>query len=495
MAQITIHTTPTSYRVRTTPSLHLPHTTLNLYRHISPFSELKWDNQARRMVVKRRYVYRDEDTGMLFMPRYDLPRFTALLEKQDISYVTREVPLCHGKAVDIPIQSWYKPRDKTQEDALESILHGVKQMRGLSLQPGTGKTALSLVSSAMMGRRFLIKTPILLKQWEKSIHKFLDLDPDDVYIVSGSASLARLISEIDQTIFPKVILAATQTLNLYANREPPYHIFPRMEEFLDILDVGIVISDEVHMFFHMNLILDMLLNPSIMIPMSATFEVTDKQIEPIFNGHFPPSIRFGEDRYERYVIVSSYTFDIPMNKIPKTQYRTFMGYNHTLYEKDLLKKRMVLDKIIDDVYYPILEMEYFQYAIEGERLLIICARKEMCTYLLKRIRKDYPDKKSAVFFGKTDESVKSENDIIIATVKSAGVGFDVENLITTFVTVAADSPPLNKQMLGRLRKVKNRNPRLAYVSCRTIESHRNYTMTRRRIFPSLAKEFSQHHLG
>lgn len=494
MPTVTVHTTPTSYRLVTTHSLYIPNTPINLYHHLRPFNELKWDYQQKRMVPKKHYYFRNEDDGMTFIPRYDLPRFVNMVESRGGRVKTREVPLEWGKKIDIPLADWYKPRDQTQVDALDYAVHNDNPMRCLALQPGCGKTSIGIVSSSRIGRRVLIKTPILVNQWIGAIKKFTKLEDDDIYVISGSASLARLISEIDKTIFPKIILAAVQTMRAYAQRDAPYHIFPRIEDFCNLCDIGIVVSDEVHLFFHTGLMLDMMLNPRVMIPMSATYEVTDRQIEPIFNGHFPPNLRFGEDRYERYVIVTSYTFDIPSNKIAKSQYRTFSGYNHTLYEKDLLKKKPVIDRIIRDVYYPILEMEYFSYAQPGERLLIICARTEMCAYMVKILKRDYPDKKVALFIAGTPESVKSENDIIVSTVKSAGVGFDVPNLITTFVTVAADSPPLNKQLLGRLRKVEGRDPRLAYVTCRQLESHRKYTQTRRMVFPPLAKEFHAHHL-
>ena len=102
----------------------------------------------------------------------------------------------------------------------------------------------------------------------------------------------------------------------------------------------------------------------------------------------------------------------------------------------------------------------------------------------------FPDKIINEFFSGSPESVKTDSDIVISTVKSAGVGFDMPDLITTFVTVAADSPPLNKQMLGRLREIAGRSPRLAYASCLAVESHVKYKDTRERIFPGLSKSFS-----
>lgn len=358
----------------------------------------------------------------------------------------------------------------------------------------THNTATSLVAAAAIGRRFLIKTPILLNQWLGSVQKFLSVKEDEIYIISGSGSIIKLLQEIDKTIFPKVILASLQTLRDYANDVDIYRHIPPMTEFIERINVGVVIEDEVHMHFHAALLTDMVMTPKVLIPMSATFEVTSKDVHPIFEGHFPSEIRFGEDQYDRYVHVSSYSYTLPLHQIAKSQYRTGHGYMHAEFEKDMLKKRTVLDRIMDEVYMPILYAEYFNYAKPGEKLLIICSRTEMCAYIMKYLRKKFPDKKIDMFISGSKESVKTDNDIVVSTVKSSGVGFDMPNLITTFVTVAADSPPLNKQLLGRLRELNGREPRLAYASCLTITSHVKYMNTRRRIFPSLAKEFAHYAL-
>ena len=495
MGRVVIGVTPFSYRVHMQPDFYLRSAHISIRHFLRPFTEMAWDYMAKRMVESKTYRWYDEATGIMYLPRYDLPRFENFLTSAGIEYRLHEIPCCSGAPIDFKTPDWYAPRNDLQIGAIDSIVNGTDPMRGLALQPGAGKSSVSLVAASRLGRRFMIKTPILLAQWEGVVNKFLIVEPDDVYVCSGSASIARLISDCDKTIHPKVILASSQTLLPYAKRLPPYDVFPPFTEFLNRINCGTVITDEAHLFFHSNMIIDMQLNPAVAIPMSATFEVTSKTLEPIYNGVYPPRIRWGEDKYERYVIVTSYTFDIPIAKIPKNEYRTFKGYNHTLYESDLLKKKPLLNRIIKDVYYPILQNEYFDYALPGEKLLIICARTEMCAYLTKMLTKDFPNKKVAMFIGGTPESVKRENDIIIATVKSSGVGFDVENLITTFVTVAADSPPLNKQLLGRLRKIKDRRPRLAYASSRSIESHRKYNQTRRLIFPALALKFDQHHLG
>lgn len=354
----------------------------------------------------------------------------------------------------------------------------------------THNTCVSLVSAAKLGRRTLIKTPILINQWVGAIKKWLCINDDEIYIISGASSILKLMEEIDKTLHPKIILASLQTLREYASGSEHYALCPPMDEFCDRLDIGTVISDEVHMHFHAALMTDMLLNPKVMIPMSATFEVTSKTIEPIFEGHFPSEYRFGEDRYKKYVDVSSYTFNISLARLPKSKFKAAKGYNHILYEDFLLKNRDVFNEVFDNVYMPILYADYINYALPHEKLLIICSTKNMCLELKKKLQKVFPDKIINEFFSGSPESVKTDSDIVISTVKSAGVGFDMPDLITTFVTVAADSPPLNKQMLGRLREIAGRSPRLAYASCLAVESHVKYKDTRERIFPGLSKSFS-----
>ena len=491
LSTVHIDVTPMSFRVKTTTHLLLEPCHLSLYHYLQKFNETKWNPQAKKMTVTRQFYYRNPLDGTLFLPRYDLPRFLHILKSKGIPYKINPVYPAEGKTVHIPLKAGYAPKNDLQKDAIEYLVNGPGYVRGLSLQPGAGKTSISLVSAAKIGKRFLIKTPILINQWLNAIHKFLDVEKEDIYIISGRESVIRLLEEIDKTLFPKIILSSIQTLKPYAQKDTPYDTLLPLENFLEHVGVGTVISDEVHLHFQTNLMLDLMLNPKLSIPMTATYEVTEKQIAPIFNGHFPQNIRFGEDRYEKYVIVNSYTYYLPKRRLAKNGYRGFAGYNHSMFEKDIMKKKELWDKLIEDVYYPIIEREYFSQYQPGEKLLIICSTIEMCSALTKCLRDDYPDKVINLFIGGTSEVIKQESDILVATAKSAAVGFDVPRLLTTFVTIPIDSPPLNKQLLGRLRKIENRDPRLCYAACREIESHNKYTQTRAHIFPPLAKEFHQ----
>ena len=488
---IKIWVTPRSFRIKTTSHLVLDQTHISLFHYLKPFTEMKWNPATRSQVVSRHFYYRNPTDGMLFLPKYDLPRFLRFLQDRRLEF--EMIPLAPpvGKDVAIPIKEWYQPRNDLQKDAIEHVVNGKGYVRGLSLQPGAGKTSISLVSAAKLGKRTLIKTPLLVNQWQEAIFKFLELEPEDVYVLSGRDSLIHLLSEIDKTLFPKIILASLQTLRPYAQKEPPYDEFLPIEQFTEHVGIGTIISDEVHLHFHTNFMLDLMLNAAVSIPMTATYEVTEKQILPIFNGHFPSAIRFGETRYEKYVIVHSFTYHLPAHRLSRTQYKVVTGYNHSLFEKDLLKKKDLFNKMIENVYYPILEREYFSLHYPGEKLLIICSTVEMCNKLVECLRKDYKEKLTNPFVAGTKEIIKQESDILVATAKSAAVGFDVPNLLTTFVTIPIDSPPLNKQLLGRLRKLPNRNPRLCYAACLELDSHRKYTQTRAHIFPPLSKEFYQ----
>ena len=488
---IKIGVTPRSFRIETLPHLILKGVGISIYEYVKTFNELKWDHLRRTMVIQRHYYYRNPTDGMLFLPKYDLPRFLHFLKSRKVEYEMVPIQPTVGKEVDIPIQSWYSPKNTLQKEAIEYVVNGTGYVRGLSLQPGAGKTSISLISAAKLGKRTLIKTPLLVNQWLEAIFKFLCLTENDVYIISGRESVMTLLNEIDKTIFPKIILSSLQTLRPYAQKEFPYDQFIPIENFTDHVGIGTVISDEVHLHFHTNLMLDLMLNPAVSIPMTATYEVTEKQILPIFNGHFPKSIRFGEDRYEKYVIVNSYTYHLPSSRLARNGYKTHTGYNHSLFEKDLLKKKDLMNKIIENVYYPILEREYFNECLPDEKLLIICSTVEMCKKLTLTLREDFKDKVINMFVAGTQERVKEESDILIATAKSAAVGFDVPRLLTTFVTIPIDSPPLNKQLLGRLRKIDNRSPRLCYAACVELDSHRKYTQTRAHIFPPLAREFHE----
>lgn len=358
----------------------------------------------------------------------------------------------------------------------------------------THNTASLIAALSGIGKRGLILVPSMIEQWTNAILKFTQLTPDDIYIVQGMPSLAKLLKRIDKSLFPKIILASIPTLRSYLEGSDSYVNFPPFTELCERLGVGVVSKDETHLQFHANFLLDLTLNPTITIPMTATFETGSPNIVDIFNAHYPSKIRFGEEEYDSYVDVYSYGYQLDARKLPKHMFRGSMGYSQVKFEYWLLTKgKPQLQTYLEDVVGAIINMHYINVSSQGERLLILCSMVEMCEEVIAFIKRTYKDKTVTLYVGETDDAVLSTHDIIVSTPKSAGTGRDIPDLRTVLVTVSARSSPLNKQMLGRLRKLPSGNvPIFVYTHCVNVPSHVDHARHREVLFTPLAKSIKHY---
>lgn len=493
---ILIHTTPSSYRVQVTLSGHLVGTNVSINEFCLPFIEQEYDRRNYRWVVTKKYRHYDKTTQTLYLPRYDLDRFINFISAAGLNWKIKEVPLVKGLSVNIPMKPWFSPQDDLQAAAISYLVNDPSPVRGLALQTGRGKTASLIAALSGIGRRSMILVPFMIEQWTKSILKFTELTEDDIFVVQGMPSLAKLLKRIDKSLHPKIILVSIPTLRSYLEGSDSYVNFPPFTELCERLNVGVVGKDEAHLLFHANLLLDMTLNPAVIIPMTATFETGSANIVEIFDAHYPRRIRFGEEEYESYVDIFGYGYRIDNHKLPKSMFKGMRGYSQVKFEHWLLTKgKNILEEIMATVVQPILNIHYINVAQPGERLLILCSMVEMCEYFIDYIKDVYPQKSVTIYVGETDDSVLTTHDIIVSTPKSAGTGRDIPGLLTAYVFVSARSSPLNKQMLGRLRKLPSgRTPIFTYSHCVDIPSHVDHAKEREFLFTPLAKSIQQHML-
>jgi hypothetical protein len=118
----------------------------------------------------------------------------------------------------------------------------------------------------------------------------------------------------------------------------------------------------------------------------------------------------------------------------------------------------------------------------------------MATQLMESLYLKYPymDLNINTYFSDTEDEILDESDIIISTVGSCGVGRDIGNLRTTIVTNSFNAFTLNKQTLGRLRKLKNGDtPHFIYITNENIQAQMNHRYQRKKIFQPLGLKYTE----
>lgn len=360
----------------------------------------------------------------------------------------------------------------------------------------THNTAGLIVGAAELGVRTLIrvKGDGMIYQWVDAIKEYTDCTDDDIYVISGMSSVDKLLRGIDKKYKPKFIVASVPTLANYAQDKPAWSKFPDFDKFCDILKIGICATDEAHLNFHANYIIDLRLNCPITVPLTATFKVSDMKIREIFDMHYPSDTRFGTGMYNKYVDIYSVRYTgASVVGLPKSMFKSAQGYSHIKFEDWLLNKgSRQLNEFLDKVVLPLTYQYYINLKEPDEKMLILCSTTKMCEYYQKYLQREFKNLKINVYISGSPDEILKESDIIVSTTGSAGTGRDIKRLRFCLNTISMRSEPTNEQVLGRLRELRYSEvpPVYAYTHWAIIPSHCDHAQAREQLYVPLGKTFS-----
>lgn len=354
----------------------------------------------------------------------------------------------------------------------------------------THNTALSIAATSQLGGPAVVILPLLIQQWQDRIKQFTTLKQDDVYVLSGLNSIKTLWAAINHGYQPKIVLAAMRTLLMYAvERKGDYAELPTWTQLQEAIGFNVAIMDEVHMWFTTNVKIQLTLNIKHNIFLSATFARTDWRQDQIYQGIFPPELRYSLDKANKYTTtnVVQYSLGIYPDVVGKFNTHKF-GYNHARYEAYLLRKPGYMNYFVDRVLLPLIQMYYIHYKRKGQKCLILNWTRAISEYFCKKIQKAYPNLKVKTYFsGTTPESNLQSADIIVSTHKSCGVGTDIKGLKTCINTVSFSSAVMAQQVLGRLREIPNEEVFFVDIWNNDIGTHAKHKFDRLRVYKQHSK--------
>ena len=94
-----------------------------------------------------------------------------------------------------------------------------------------------------------------------------------------------------------------------------------------------------------------------------------------------------------------------------------------------------------------------------------------------------------VYFGEHSKEELDLLDVIVSTVRSAGVGSDIKGLRTVILIDSFRAEHWCRQVPGRLRELESSVPEFVYLQNRELSSHRFHGYSRRKIFKELTDNF------
>ena len=345
------------------------------------------------------------------------------------------------------------PKDDYQKQAIRFLLSEGEFEKNkkytqfsLNLATGLGKTYCTIHSLLKIGERCIIilHQEKIKKQWISELENKTTVDMNRVCNITGQDKMKKIIDgDNDYDIY----LVNHQSITSFASK----YGWDKVTELFESMDVGVKVIDEAHLCFKNILYIDFFTNIPKNFYLTATFDRSDQKEVPLFKRTFANTVRFGEEIHKRKHVIYNMIF-FNSNPSPKEQYsiRTQRGVSSYLYADYAFKK---------DIYHT-LEGALFKVldkCIKEEgRIAIVVPKIENVNYLKDVISKKYFRFSVGTIISKNteeeNERVKRECDIIITTIKSIGVGSDINKLRCLIVAEPHSSKNTSDQLIGRLRE-------------------------------------------
>jgi superfamily II DNA or RNA helicase len=399
------------------------------------------------------FIY-DEDQEQLIVPRGFDVKYLQWLFKDKKLFVNQ-------KADDSKIaifQTKVDPRDEEQEKAIDFLLGDGEfkdtadlSQRMLCLKTGGGKTYCTINALSHFRKRVMVivDKDKIMQQWKNEFIKFTNLNEKEVYLISGSSTMEKIMNSRSDLPY-KVYIASHRTLSSYAGDD-----WTRVTDFFNKIKIGVKVYDEAHVEYRNIFMLDSFTNTANNIYLTATPGRSNPLEDAVYQNCFKEVPKHGlaekfEDPYH-YLYYISYNSNPPADVIAKCQSQR--GFDTNVYSDYVFEKRYddfveMITKILDLVIN------------KGGKTAIILHKNDHIKKLAKTLSHVYPNVSigtfSTIVKDKEQREKELDKQLIISTEKSLGKAVDVKGLQFLIMTVPTSSKIVAEQTLGRLRQIKGK---------------------------------------
>lgn len=394
------------------------------------------------------YIIED---GKLFLPRgTSVSRIESLCNVK-ANYIEESDPV---DSMDKQHYSLYDPRDRIQEESIKFLCGPEKQL-GLNLSTGLGKTFCVAYATTKLRIKTIIITPneSLKQQWIATYNKMFDYRPKHLMNIAGSNIIDAIMEDaVDEA---DVYFVNHQTLRSYMVYTNGY----QLHKFFKKINVGIKVYDEAHMEFGNIILLDFFTNTERTWYLTATFDRSDKTESACFKRAFNSVITYGEmeskEVIEKHVLYHVVNFNSRISPKARAKVIGYQGLTAVSYGKYAF-----FEDPNNTAYQIILMLLNKCKDLEGKTLIFV-PLIDAVDDVVKRLKKDFPDKSVAAYHSKISAEEKQsaeKKDIIVSTIKSCGTGKDIKGLRCLICAEPIASKVVAEQMFGRLRPYEDNKP-------------------------------------
>lgn len=388
-----------------------------------------------------------------------------------------------------PVSIKVLPRDDIQKEALRFIL-GLNEysslknsnQKCLNLNTGKGKSYVSIYSCAYNRTRFIIITKSVgwLEQWRDYILEYTDIKANEIYFISGSSSINRLLSR-DISKY-KVFLVTHSTVKSYGDNNG----WDNITKLFKYLRVGMKIIDESHLNFDNVCKLDYYTNTYMTLYVTATPARSNEEENTIYNYYFKnvPSINLFDEENDPRTKYQSFRYNTHPTPQDITNCKNQYGLDRNKYVS------YVIDK--ENFHYMLFILMDMIKKIHG-KVLIYIGLNEAILYIYEWIQINFPEMVSLVGIYssiiKENKQEQLNKKIILSTTKSCGAAVDISDLKWTIVLAEPfKSEVLARQSLGRTR---NRNTIYTEIVDDGFYYTKKYYYDKKPIFEKYATECTE----
>jgi len=232
--------------------------------------------------------------------------------------------------------------------------------------------------------------------------------------------------------------------------------------------VDTVLIDEAHQEFENVFKTMVILNPSIVIGLSATFYPTEKTQQFLYHMLFPKENYIGDIKVKPYVEYWSIAYKLSDNTI---KHQGSFGYSHVEFEKSLMKNPSML-KNYTSMVINIVNKFYKSNYRKGDKGLIYFSTIKMVNHMRDELSKLNSDLIISTYISGDPYETINDADLIISTLGKASTALDISNLTTVVMTVILNSKSMNHQAFGRLRDLKENRERFISLHATNIPKHK-----------------------
>lgn len=374
----------------------------------------------------------------------------------------------------------------------------------ITLQPGGGKTLISLFAAERLGTRFAVVTQGgYADRWVPEFYKVMGLKPEEVRVCRGVIALLKLFKEVGTRSYKKVkaLFISVTTIRDYIKEYSKGNQLlgkniPPPAELYEFLGVGFRILDEAHKDFHANYVADLYTHIPKSVYLTATLLSRDPFILRMYELMMPSKLRRDSGQLNIYVEITQVNYYLKDGN--KVKYLNHQGqYSEVEYEYFLMNN----DARMKHLAFKLAEYikrTWVEERVKGDRIIFWVGLIEFADLLVNLLRPHLPELVINRFTSEDDYSIVEQSDFIISTLGKSGTALDIPNLVRCYMFTAVDSPNANVQAFGRLREFKKRNDvvcQFHFFVCQDIPKQVDYSHTKRSLLKPRAAKYSTDCMG